>query len=245
MPTLPRLEPIPTASRRRVLGLALPALVSMVSASLLVTSPPALSNTTVPTGAAEGAHLLADPEVAAALARFDQAGPHDHAAIEDAAQRLTQLSAAQPDNPVLRAYAGAAVAMRALTTRLPWRKMSHTEDGLALVDKALAQLGPGHEAPLYRGVPAVLEARFIAAATFLNLPAMFNRNERGRRQLDEVLKHPRFDAAPAPFKAVVWLRAARLADADQQPALSRQWLEKVAVSGAPQSAAARQQLQAR
>jgi hypothetical protein len=122
--------------------------------------------------------------------------------------------------------------------------MSHTEDGLALIDKALAQLGPAHEAPLYRGVPAVLEARFTAAATFLNLPAMFNRNERGRRQLDEVLKHPQFDSAPAAFKAVVWLRAARLADADEQPALRRQWLEKVATSDAPQAAAARDQLKA-
>lgn len=227
-------------SRRLLLALALPTLLSIASAALIVVSPPAAAQA----GAAEGAKLLADPEVAAALARFDQAGPDNHAAIEDAAERLGKLSAAQPANPVLRAYAGAAVSMRALTTMLPWRKMSHTEDGLAQVDKALAQLGPAHEAPLYRGVPAVLETRFIAAATFLNLPAMFNRNDRGRKQLEEVLKHPLFDSAPAPFKAVVWLRAARLAEADQQPALRKQWLEKVAASDAPQAAAARDRLKA-
>lgn len=240
MQALTRLTLAPSPSRRLLLALALPTLLSIASVALIVVSPPAAAQT----GAAEGANLLADPEVATALARFDQAGPDNHGAIEDAAERLSKLSAAQPANPVLRAYAGAAVSMRALTTMLPWRKMSHTEDGLALVDKALAQLGPAQDAPLYRGVPAVLETRFIAASTFLNLPAMFNRNERGRKQLDEVLKHPLFDASPAPFKAVVWLRAARLAEADQQPALRKQWLEKVATSDAPQAAAARDRLKA-
>ena len=228
------------ASSRRLHALLLPTLLAVTSAAVLVASPPAAAQA----GAAPGASQLADAEVAAALARFDEAGAGDHAAIEDAAERLARLSATRPADPVLRAYAGAALAMRALTTRLPWRKMSHSEDGLALVDKALAQLGPAHEAPLYRGVPAVLEARFIAASTFLNLPVMFNRRERGRQQLDEVLGHPLFDAAPAPFKAVVWLRAARLADADQQPARRRQWLEKAAATNAPQAAAARDQLKA-
>lgn len=228
------------ASRRLLLALALPTLISIASAVLMVVSPPAAAQA----GAAAGANLLAGSEVATALARFDQAGPDNHAAIEEAAERLGKLSAAQPANPVLRAYAGAATTMRSLTTMLPWRKMSHTEDGLAQVDKALAQLGPAHEAPLYRGVPAVLETRFIAAATFLDLPAMFNRSERGRKQLGEVLKHPLFEGTPAPFKAVVWLRAAHLAEADQQPALRKRWLEKVATSDAPQAAAARDRLKA-
>jgi hypothetical protein len=93
-------------------------------------------------------------------------------------------------------------------------------------------------------VPAVLEARFVAANTFLGLPAMFNRGERGRAQLDAVLGHPLFGSAPVPFKAVVWLRAARLAEADAKPEQRRQWLQKVADSGAPQASVAREQLKA-
>lgn len=227
-------------NRRLLLTLAVPAVLSFASTLLVVTSAPAAAQT----GASAGAELLNDPAVAAALARFDQAGPDDHAAIEDAAERLVLLSNGRPSDPVLRAYAGAAVSMKALTTLLPWRKIRHTEDGLALIDKALAQLGPAHEAPLHRDVPAVLETRFIAASTFLNLPQMFNRNERGRKLLDEVLKHASFGSAPTPFKAVVWMRAARLAQADQQTALRQHWLEKVAASGTAQSAAAREQLKA-
>lgn len=165
-------------------------------------------------GASSGAPP-ADPDVVAALARFDQAGASNHDAIEDAATRLTALSAARPADPVLRAYAGAAVSMRALTTRLPWRKMSHTEDGLALIDKALAQLGPAHDTPLHRGVPASLETRFIAASTFLSLPAMFNRQDRGRRLLDDVRNSPLLAQSPAGFQAVVSRRVAQLAASER------------------------------
>lgn len=196
---------VPT--RRLLLAVALPTALAIGGAALLATSPSAWAQGH---GAASGA-LPADPELAAALARFDQAGASNHDAIEDAATRLTRLSAAHPADPVLRAYAGAATSMRALTTMLPWRKMSHTEDGLALIDKALAQLTPAHDAPLHRGVPAVLETRFVAANTMLSLPSMFNRQDRGRKLLEEVRTSPLLQQSPAPFQAVVARRVAQQA----------------------------------
>ena len=120
--------------------------------------------------------------------------------------------------------------------------MTFAEDGLAQIDKALAQLASAHDQPLHRGVPAVLETRFVAASTFLGLPSMFNRGERGRQQLDQVLASPLLDSAPLPFRAVVWLRAARLAEDDRQPARARQWYERVVASNAPQAPAARDRL---
>jgi TPR repeat protein len=93
-------------------------------------------------------------------------------------------------------------------------------------------------------VPAVLSVRYVAANTFLALPGMFNRGERGHKLLDEVLKSPLFEASPAGFKASVWLRAGQQAVADQQPAQARQWYEKAAASGTPQAAQARTRLQA-
>lgn len=220
----------PQPSRRRLLVLALPTCLAVASAGLLVVSPPAR------------ALAAPDAELVAAFGRFQQAGPDNHAAIDDAAERFARLSAAQPADPVLRAYAGASTSMRAMTTLLPWRKLGHAEDGLALIDKALAQLTPAHDAPLHRGVPAVLETRYIAAGTFLALPAMFNRTERGRKLLDQVLASALFDSAPAPFRATVWLRAAQLAEQDRQPGQARQWYEKAAASNAPQADAARSKL---
>ena len=120
-PTLDLLAASP--SRRLLLAVALPTVVALGSAALLVSSPSAC---------AQPVPAAADAELIAAFKRFQQAGPNDHAAIDDAAERFAHLSAAHPTDPVLRAYAGASTSMRATTTLLPWRKMSYAEDGLAL-----------------------------------------------------------------------------------------------------------------
>ncbi len=240
MPSLPA----PAALRRRqLLALLLPPVMAVAGAALSICATPAQAQPQAAgTSTVTSNGPTAEPELAAAFARFQQAGPDNHAAVDDAAQQFQQLSAAHPADPVLRAYAGAALSMRAITTRLPWRKMSYAEDGLALIDKALAQLDAAHDAPLHRQVPAVLETRFIAASTFLGLPGMFNRNERGRALLQQVLDSPLLASAPAPFRATVWLRAARLADADNKADQARAWYEKVAASGTPQAAQAQARL---
>lgn len=185
-----------------------------------------------------------DAAVAAALAEFQRALGGQQAAIEPAAEQFAKLSQDEPGNPVLRAYAGAAAAMRASTTLLPWKKLNHAEDGLAQVDKALAQLTPAHDAPMYRHVPASLEVRFTAAGTFLAMPPMFNRHERGLKLLDEVAKSPLMASAPPPFQGVVWMRAGQEAAKAQRSAEARDWFQKVSASGAPQAAAAQARLKA-
>ena len=180
--------------------------------------------------------------VAAALAEFHRALGGKQSAIEPAAEQFAKLSKDEPTNPVLRAYAGATAAMRSSTTLLPWKKLSHAEDGLALIDKALAQLTPAHDAPMYRHVPASLEVRFTAAGTFLAMPAMFNRHERGLKLLDEVAKSPLMASAPPPFQGVVWMRAGQEAAKAQHTAEARDWFRKVSSSGAPQAAAAQARL---
>lgn len=183
-----------------------------------------------------------DAADAGALAQFRRAADGDQSAIEPAAARWSELSAADPTDPVLRAYAGAATSMRALTTWLPWRKLSYAEDGLAQLDKALAQLTPVHDARLHNGVPASLETRFVAASTFLALPSMFNRAPRGARLLDEVLRSPLLATAPMGFRGAVWLRAGLEAAKAGRGDEARQWLRQASASGAPQAAAAQARL---
>ncbi|WP_326538372.1 hypothetical protein [Pseudorhodoferax sp.] len=229
----------PTKPPRRValtLALAVPTLMAIAGAGLIVTCATAAP---APAAAEPAADAAA---VAAALARFQQATAGQKDAIEPAAEQLLALSSRHPQDPVLRAYAGAATSMRATTTMLPWRKMAYADDGLGLIDKALAQLTPQHDQALHRGVPALLETRFVAATSFLALPAMFNRGERGRSLLQQVLGSPLLDPAPLPFRAAVWMRAARLAEADKQPAEARKWYQLAADSGTPVADAARERL---
>lgn len=140
---------------------------------------------------------------AAAFALFTRAAGGDETRIEPAAEAFTALLRQQPTDVVLMAYAGAATAMRARTTLLPWKKMRYADDGLAQLDKALQLLTPAHDAPAQRGVPAQLEVKFTAASTFLALPGLFNRHERGLKLLADVAQHPLLKSSPTEFQAAV------------------------------------------
>jgi hypothetical protein len=177
-----------------------------------------------------------------AFEQFQQAAQGSDSAIDRAADAFTTLLKAEPGNPVLMAYAGAATAMKATTTWLPWKKLGYAEDGMALLDKALTVLTPAHKAPLQHDVPAALEVRFIAASTFLAVPGFMNRGARGAKLLQEVLSNPLLAASPLGFRGDVWLKAADLAAKDKRPDEARQYLNQLIQANAPQAPAARAQL---
>jgi tetratricopeptide (TPR) repeat protein len=215
--------------RRAVLRVALVAAASSVGAGWV-----ALAGS--PACAAEAAAFDA------AFALFQRAMAGDDDAIDSAAKQFAALAAAEPGDPMLLAYSGAATALQARAAILPWKKMSYADEGLARLDKALALLQPEHDAPSHRKTPASLETRFVAASTFLGMPGMFNRRARGQRLLDEVLQSPLFAVAPLPFRGNVWLRAGAAAAADNRPTDARRWYEQVVSSGAPQAGTAQARL---
>ena len=101
--------------------------------------------------------------------------------------------------------------------------------------------------------PATTAAEFNAAfelyqrafaSTFLGLPAMFNRQARGAKLLDELLRQPLLEGAPLPFRGVVWMTAANNAIKSQRNDEARQWLQKIVASAAPQAAVAQAKLKA-
>ena len=149
------------------------------------------------------AHATPDAQFQPAQAVFLKAADGDKSAVEGAADAFAALLKAEPANPVLMVYSGAATSMKATTTFLPWKMLAHAEEGLAQIDKALALLTPAHNAPLQRGTPAVLEVKLVAANTFMAVPGFMNRKERGERLLKEVLTSPLLASAPAEFQASV------------------------------------------
>lgn len=157
------------------------------------------------------AHAVPDAQFAPAFQHFQRASQGDEAAIAQAVSAFAALSKEEPVNPVLLAYSGASVTMQSKTTLLPWRKMAHVEDGLALLDKALAMLGQNHAAVGQNDVPAALEVKLVAANTFLALPSMMNRRDRGMKLLGEVASSPLLASAPASFREAVQKAVAKAA----------------------------------
>lgn len=156
------------------------------------------------------AQAAPDAPFQSAATHFSQARAGDTSAVDKAAEEFAALLRTEPGNPVLMAYAGAAIALRASTTMLPWKKMSYADDGMAMIDKALALLTPAHDAVVQNNVAGVLEARFVAANTFLAVPGFMNRGARGAKLLDEVLDSPLFAQSPPAFQNAVRERAAQL-----------------------------------
>lgn len=207
------------APRRRVLVFVAVVLASCIATGVAIAAP--------------------DAAFDSAFRHFISASAGDRSVAGPAADEFDALLQAEPANPVLMAYAGAAGAMRARTTLLPWKKLGYAEDGLALLDKALAMLTPAHDAPIQHRTPGALEVRFVAANAFLAVPSFMNRAARGARLLDEVLASPLFDAAPLPFRGTVWMRAAALARQQQRSADAQRYLNEVISRHAPQADEAR------
>ena len=130
---------------------------------------------------------------------FMRAVQGDSAAVAPALEAFVALRKTAPTDWVLLAYTGSATALQATTTWLPWQKMHYAEDGLALLDKALAgvstsaALGP-------TGVPAQLEVKLVAANTFLAVPGFMNRHGKGIQLLGEVLASPQLASTPQAFR---------------------------------------------
>ena len=173
-----------------------------------------------------------------AYSQFVQATSGDEGAIDRAAEAFSALLKAEPANPVLLAYAGAATTMKATTTWLPWKKMTYAEDGLAQLDKALALLNASHNAGMLNGAPGVLIVKFLAANTFLAVPGFMNRGERGAKLLGDVVSSPLLASTSPSFKGSVWLKAATQASSAKNTVDAKRYLELIVQSQAPQTAQA-------
>ncbi len=207
-----------------------------ISVHLLAVTTAALMATTV--------QAVPEAQFQSAFTQFIQATTGDDSAIDRSADAFAALLKAEPGNPVLMAYVGAATSMKAGASWLPWKKMGYAEDGLALLDKALALLTPAHEAPGLRQVPATLEVRYVAANTFLAVPGFMNRGARGAKLLAQVLASPLLAATPLEFRGDVWMAGARLASREKHADEARNYLDQVIKANAPQAQMARTQLKA-
>ena len=146
---------------------------------------------------------MADADLDVGVQLLRRAVTGDAAAVEAAHGYLSRLFATKPFDPLLRAYAGSALALKATTCERPLDRLHHVSQGLSLIDQALEQLDTIPQGAVRRKVAVGLELRFVAACTFLSLPAMFNRATRGQALLEEVARSEFLPTAPAAFRSVV------------------------------------------
>lgn len=182
---------------------------------------------------------FSDTQFQAAFQQFIQPAKGNE---ESTANAFNELLKQDPASPLLMAYAGASTGKMAVTTMFPWKKMSYAEEGLAMLEKALQLAASNENAQGHGSTPVILEVKFVAATTFLAVPAFMNRGPRGLKLLNEVLEHKQFEKAEPGFRGSVLMRAANLANEQKRPEDAKHYLNDAVKQNVPQAEAAKAML---
>jgi len=151
-----------------------------------------------------------DSELTEARNVFLQGVDGDKRAVRDATNRFRLLSQSHPKDPVYLAYFGACMTLQGRDAPNGINKKRLTDEGLDKIDRALKLLADDKNMPSSRRLDTML----VAANSFIYIPSFFNRYERGKRLLREILKHGDFKEMAAGFKAATYFTAALVAQGD-------------------------------
>lgn len=154
-----------------------------------------------------------DRELVEAREVFLRAVDGDKRAVRDATVRFRTLSRAHPQEAVFIAYLGACTTLQGRdgTNNIERRRL--TENGLREIDRAVA-LAAGTE----RDPVRYLDTLLVAVNSYIHVPSFFNRNDDGRRLVQEILAHPGFEQMAAAFRAAAYMAAALIAQGDRDEA---------------------------
>lgn len=162
-------------------------------------------------------------------------------ANQQTASTFNNMLQQEPGNPLLMSYAGAATAKSSLDKLAKDEKTTALEDGTAMVEQAL-QLASNSVA-MHGSVPVALEVRFVAASTYLAVPKVMNRHDKGEQLLKDVIDASQFAQTDVNFRGAVWMRAATLAAEKNRADEAKKYLSEIVRNNAPQSQKAAQLLQ--
>jgi len=151
-----------------------------------------------------------DFELTEARNVFLQGVDGDKQAVRTALGRFRSLNVHYPTDPVYLAYYGACITLQGRDAQNGINKKQFTDDGLAKIDKAMKMLDDDKNLPAARRLDTML----VAANSYIFIPSFFNRYERGKGLIHDILTSPDFDAMAAGYKSAVYFSAALVAQGD-------------------------------
>jgi len=152
---------------------------------------------------------------------FLQGVDGDKRAVRKATNRFRSLSLSHPNEPVFLAYFGACLTLQGRDLQNNIEKKRVTDEGLAKIDRAL-EMNPYREA---QGSAMYLDTLLVAANSFIHIPSFFNRYDKGKQLLNEILRHRDFDGMAPGFKAATYMAAALVAQGDKDEKAYRRYLD--------------------
>jgi len=154
---------------------------------------------------------------------FHTAKTQDYSQLKSLYKQMQAAQQADPGDGWTLFFLGATDTLRGDDALLPWNKLSHTEDGLARIDKALSMIDERQWQKHYQHLPQALHMQANAAISFTSVPEMFGYSQRGIELFRQLLASENLQHLPAEAVSWIYLNAIKAAVKHQQPQLATQW----------------------
>ncbi|MDD1780076.1 hypothetical protein LRP49_02585 [Enterovibrio sp. ZSDZ35] len=152
---------------------------------------------------------------------YAEAAYGDTGSNDQVLKAVENLLLQYPKDPLLTAYYGSTLAIKARDSWAPWNRSKYTKEGLNYLNKALRLLDEDSYSKPYSGLNEGLFIQSLAAITFVSMPDFLQQEEKGYDMLQGILDSENFQYYP--FEPRAWIHRAAvkaaLSKGDKQQAL--------------------------
>ena len=148
-------------------------------------------------------------------------------ASEQVLKAVESLLHQYPDDPLLTAYYGSAMALKARDTWLPWHRTDFTQQGIENLNKALSRISKRSYSTPYYGLDEGIYIQSLAAMTFINMPPYFHQSSRGYALLKDIMSSESFQYYPFAPRAWIHFGAVQAALEMNKTADASQWAQEM------------------
>lgn len=124
-------------------------------------------------------------------------------ASEQVIKAVENLLHQYPNDALLTAYYGSALAIKARDTWIPWYRADYTQQGIHHLNEALVLISERNYATPYSGLNEGFYIQSIVAMTFINMPEHAHQTSRGYTLLNDIMSSECFQYYP--FAPRAWI----------------------------------------
>ncbi|MGF1768332.1 hypothetical protein L4D06_13260 [Enterovibrio makurazakiensis] len=173
------------------------------------------------------AQVNADPAPRTLQEFFLDASSGRSEAREVVLSSVESLLRQYPNDPLLTAYYGSTLSMKARDSWLPWKQEEYIALGLENLNKSLNLLSMDAYSKPYYGLNEGIFTQSIAAITFVNSPDYFHQKERGYEMLKHMMASEQLQNYPFGPQAWIHIGAVEAALTMKDDKVAKGWAQNM------------------
>ncbi|WP_028023989.1 hypothetical protein [Enterovibrio calviensis] len=173
------------------------------------------------------AQVNADPAPRTLQDFFIDASSGESKAREVVLTSVASLLRQYPNDPLLTAYYGSTLSMKARDSWFPWKQKEYIELGFENLNKSLMLLSIDSYSKPYYGLNEGIFIRSIAAITFVNSPEHLHQKERGYEMLKHMMASEHLQNYPFGPQAWIHIGAVEAALDMKENDMAKMWAQNM------------------